>query len=125
MAEAERYYGAMVRGSAESWNIRDTHMMDTIDRLLDHYGPHSKAVVWAHNTHVGDARATDMAASGMVNIGQLARERYGDDQVVLVGFASHRGRVNPPRAGHRRAALIWCRHTSALSSAARRARCAR
>jgi len=90
---AERYYRAMVQGDSASWNIRDTHMMDTLDRLLDHYGPQSKAVVWAHNTHVGDARATDMADAGIVNIGQLARQRYGDDQVVLVGFGCHRGQV--------------------------------
>ena len=93
IAGAERYYRAMVAGGPESWNIRDTHMINTLDRLLDHYGPRSKAIVWAHNTHVGDARATDMAASGMVNIGQLARERYGEDAVVLVGFGSYHGNV--------------------------------
>jgi erythromycin esterase-like protein len=93
VAGAERYYRTMVRGGPDSWNIRDRHMAETLDRLLTHYGPGSKAVVWAHNTHVGDARATDMAAAGMVNIGQLARERYGADQVVLVGFGSYRGSV--------------------------------
>ncbi|HEV2088249.1 MAG TPA: erythromycin esterase family protein [Cryptosporangiaceae bacterium] len=93
VAGAERYYRAMVRGGRESWNVRDRHMDDTLARLLEHYGDGSKAVVWAHNTHVGDARATDMAAGGEVNIGQLARERYGADQVVLVGFGTHRGRV--------------------------------
>lgn len=93
VAGAERYYRAMMQGGRKSWNIRDTHMMDTLDRLLEHYGPHSKAIVWAHNTHVGDARATDMSGAGIVNIGQLARQRYGDDQVVLVGFGSHRGNV--------------------------------
>ncbi|MBV9108070.1 MAG: erythromycin esterase family protein [Gemmatimonadetes bacterium] len=89
---AERYYRAMIRGGAASWNVRDTHMMETLDRLLKHHGPTSKAIVWEHNTHVGDARATDMARSGMVNIGQLAREAYGSD-VVIAGFASHRGSV--------------------------------
>ncbi|MEH1055486.1 erythromycin esterase family protein [Micromonospora sp. CPCC 206171] len=93
VAGAERYYRAMVRGGRESWNVRDRHMDDTLDRLLRHYGPGAKAVVWAHNTHVGDARATDMADAGEVNIGQLARERHGADQVVLVGFATHRGTV--------------------------------
>ncbi|WP_328475006.1 erythromycin esterase family protein [Actinoplanes sp. NBC_00393] len=93
VAGAERYYRAMVRGGRQSWNVRDRHMDDTLDRLLDHYGPGAKAVVWAHNTHVGDARATDMGDAGMVNIGQLARERYGADQVVLVGFGTHRGAV--------------------------------
>lgn len=90
---AERYYRAMVRGGPDSWNIRDVHMAETLDRLLEHYGPQAKAVVWAHNTHIGDARATDMAANGMVNIGQLARERHGDGNVVLVGFGSNRGEV--------------------------------
>jgi erythromycin esterase-like protein len=89
---AERYYRAMIRGGAASWNVRDTHMMETLDRLLKHHGPDSKAIVWEHNTHVGDARATDMARSGMVNIGQLAREAYGSD-VVIAGFSSHRGSV--------------------------------
>jgi erythromycin esterase-like protein len=93
VAGAERYYRAMVRGGGESWNVRDRHMDDTLDRLLQHYGPAAKGVVWAHNTHVGDARATDMADAGAVNIGQLARERYGTDHVVLVGFGSHRGTV--------------------------------
>ena len=91
VAGAERYYRAMVRGSAESWNVRDVHMVDTLDRLLGHAG--GKAVVWEHNTHVGDARATDMAAAGMVNVGQLLRERHGTDAVVLVGFGGYRGGV--------------------------------
>ena len=89
-AGAERYYRAMVRGSAESWNVRDVHMQDTLDRLLDHTG--GRAVVWEHNTHVGDARATDMAAAGMVNVGQLSRERH-DGDVVAVGFGGYRGGV--------------------------------
>ncbi|GII21469.1 erythromycin esterase family protein [Planosporangium mesophilum] len=93
VAGAERYYRAMVAGGANSWNVRDQHMMDTLDRLLAHYGPASKAVVWAHNTHVGDARATDMTRAGMFNLGQLGRERYGRDNVVLVGFGTHRGTV--------------------------------
>lgn len=92
-AEAEHYYRVMVRGDRESWNIRDRHMAATIDRLARHLGPGSKGLVWEHNTHVGDARATDMAASGMVNVGQLVRERHGDEGVALVGFASHRGSV--------------------------------
>jgi erythromycin esterase-like protein len=93
VAGAERYYRAMVRGGRESWNLRDRHMDGTLDRLLAHYGPGARAVVWAHNTHVGDARATDRAAAGEVNLGQLARERYGADDVVLVGFGTHRGAV--------------------------------
>ncbi|MCG5464584.1 erythromycin esterase family protein [Micromonospora sp. MED01] len=105
VAGAERYYRAMVAGGPDSWNIRDTHMQDTLDRLLDRYGPDARGIVWAHNTHVGDARATDMAADGMVNIGQLARERHGEDAVALVGFGSYRGTViaaprwgSPPEA---------------------------
>jgi erythromycin esterase len=93
VAGAERYYRAMARGGRESWNVRDRHMDETLDRLLGHYGPGAKAIVWAHNTHVGDARATDMADAGHVNIGQLARERYGAGQVVLVGFGTYRGTV--------------------------------
>jgi erythromycin esterase-like protein len=88
---AERYYRTMVEGGAASWNVRDTHMMDTLDHLLAHHGPQAKAIVWEHNTHIGDARATDMADEGMVNIGQLARERHGERDVVLVGFGTHRG----------------------------------
>lgn len=93
VAGAERYYRAMVQGGRESWNVRDRHMDETLHRLLTHYGPDAKAVVWAHNTHVGDARFTDMMSAGEVNIGQLARERYGADQVVLVGFGTHQGTV--------------------------------
>ncbi|SDX53519.1 Erythromycin esterase homolog [Geodermatophilus africanus] len=91
VVDAERYYRAMVRGSAESWNVRDVHMVDTLDRLLD--TADHKAVVWEHNTHIGDARATDMADAGMVNVGQLLRERHGADDVVLVGFGGYRGGV--------------------------------
>jgi erythromycin esterase len=93
VAGAERHYRAMVSGGREAWNVRDRHMDDTLHRLLGHYGPGAKAVVWAHNTHVGDARATSMASRGEINIGQLARVRHGEDQVVLVGFGSHRGTV--------------------------------
>ncbi|MDK3257911.1 erythromycin esterase family protein [Blastococcus capsensis] len=91
VVDAERYYRAMIRGSAESWNVRDEHMVDTLDRLLHHAGP--KAVLWEHNTHIGDARATDMADAGMTNVGQLLRERYGTEDVVLVGFGGYRGGV--------------------------------
>ncbi len=90
---AERYYRAMLRGGGASWNVRDQHMDETLQRLLDWHGPDSKAIIWAHNTHIGDARATDMARAGMVNIGQLARDRYGEDNVYLVGFGSYQGTV--------------------------------
>jgi erythromycin esterase-like protein len=91
VVDAERYYRAMVQSSSESWNVRDVHMVDVLDRLLDHAG--GKGVVWEHNTHIGDARATDMAGAGMVNVGQLVRERHGTDDVVLVGFGGYRGGV--------------------------------
>ncbi len=90
---AEHYYRTMVRGGPESWNIRDRHMTETLERLMRHHGPQSKAIVWAHNTHIGDARYTDMADDGMVNIGQLVREGHEEEVVVLVGFGSYRGSV--------------------------------
>ncbi|HVK97447.1 MAG TPA: erythromycin esterase family protein, partial [Flavisolibacter sp.] len=77
----------------ESWNVRDTHMMETLDRLLSFHGKDSKGIVWEHNTHIGDARATDMHKAGMINIGQLAREEYGINKVYLVGFGSYKGSV--------------------------------
>ncbi|MBD2721062.1 erythromycin esterase family protein [Hymenobacter armeniacus] len=90
---AERYYKAMLRGGGSSWNVRDRHMMETLARLLELHGPGSKAIVWAHNTHVGDARYTDMRRDGEVNIGQLAREQLGREQVFSVGFGSYEGSV--------------------------------
>lgn len=93
MVNAEKYYRTMVRGGADSWNVRDHHMMDALNHLMEHHGPNAKAIVWAHNTHVGDARATDMANAGMVNIGQLARQQHRQEGVVLVGFGSHHGSV--------------------------------
>lgn len=90
---AEKYYRVMMHPGPDSWNVRDHHMIKTLDRLLTHHGPDAKAIVWEHNTHIGDARATDMARGGMVNTGQLARERYGRDQVSLVGFGSYKGSV--------------------------------
>jgi erythromycin esterase len=97
-ADAEHYYRTMVRGDRESWNIRDHHMADTIDRIAHHLGPRSKGLVWEHNTHVGDARGTDMTRDGLVNVGQLVRERHAADGVALVGFASHRGAVLAARS---------------------------
>jgi erythromycin esterase-like protein len=90
---AENYYRTMVRGGPASWNVRDQHMAETLDRLMHHHGPTAKAIVWEHNTHIGDARFTDMAEDGMVNVGQLTRERHEAEGVVLVGFGSHHGRV--------------------------------
>jgi erythromycin esterase-like protein len=90
---AEKYYRTMMGFDNESWNVRDRHMMETLDRLLTFHGKTAKAIVWEHNTHIGDARATDMRRGGMVNIGQLAREQYGIKQVYLVGFGSYQGKV--------------------------------
>jgi erythromycin esterase len=90
---AEAYYRAMVRGGPQSWNVRDQHMMETLDRLIQHHGPGTRAIVWAHNTHIGDARHTDMAGDGMINLGQLVREKHDMEGVILVGFGTHRGRV--------------------------------
>jgi erythromycin esterase-like protein len=95
---AEKYYRTMVEGGPHSWNVRDSHMMETLNQLLEFHGKKSKAIVWAHNTHVGDARATDMTREGMYNIGELARLTRHDAGVVLVGFGSYQGSVI---AGHR------------------------
>lgn len=90
---AEHYYRTMVRGGPESWNIRDRHMTETLERLIHHHGPKSKAIVWAHNTHIGDARYTDMSDDGTINIGQLVREGHEAEGVVLIGFGSYHGSV--------------------------------
>ena len=93
--DAEAYYRTMFQGRASSWNLRDTHMADALDALLQHLARRSarpKAVVWAHNSHVGDARATEMGEQGELNIGQLARQRHPKDS-ILVGFSTHDGTV--------------------------------
>jgi protein-L-isoaspartate(D-aspartate) O-methyltransferase len=93
VASAERYYRIMYYGGAESWNLRDRHMFETLEHLLEWQGPEAKAVVWAHNSHIGDARATGMSWSrGEFNIGQLARERFGTD-CALIGMGSDSGTV--------------------------------
>jgi erythromycin esterase-like protein len=95
---AEEYYRAMFGGRVESWNLRDTHMMETLEALLTHIeqdpsaGGQARAVVWAHNSHLGDARATEMGEAGELNLGQLVREAYGD-QSRLIGFTTHTGTV--------------------------------
>ncbi|WP_336773456.1 erythromycin esterase family protein [Paenibacillus sp. MMO-58] len=90
---AERYYQSMVRGGPESWNVRDQHMVEALDSIKAFHGQGAKAIVWEHNTHIGDARATDMLEDGMVNVGQLVREKYGEDRVYAIGFGTHRGTV--------------------------------
>ncbi len=92
VVDAERYYRAMFAGRDESWNLRDTHMADTLDALAQHLGDESKIVVWAHNSHLGDARATEMARRGELNLGQLTRERHGD-ATINVGFSTYAGEV--------------------------------
>jgi erythromycin esterase len=90
---AELYYRMMVRGGPGSWNVRDHHMVETLNRLMEHHGPKAKAILWEHNTHIGDARFTDMARAGMVNVGQLVRQEHEREGVVLVGFGTHHGSV--------------------------------
>jgi len=93
VADAEAYHRVMYHGSAESWNLRDRHMFDTLDLLLSSKDGTAKAVVWAHNSHLGDARATDMRRTREeLNLGQLCREAYGDE-VALIGFGTHTGTV--------------------------------
>jgi erythromycin esterase-like protein len=92
---AEEYYRAMFGGRVESWNLRDTHMMETLEALLAHVrqtGGDARAVVWAHNSHLGDARATQMGDIGELNLGQLVRQTHGG-QAFLVGFTTHTGTV--------------------------------
>lgn len=113
IASAERYYRIMYYGGAESWNLRDTHMFETLEHLLEAKGPGAKAIVWAHNSHIGDARFTDMGVTrDELNVGQLCREKFGRE-AALIGFGTHTGtvaaatdwdgdmevkRVNPSRA---------------------------
>jgi erythromycin esterase-like protein len=92
---AERYYRAMFRGRASSWNLRDTHMTDTLDALVRHLDAPdkpAKVVVWAHNSHLGDARATEMGVHGEINVGQLVRERHPGES-VSIGFTTFEGTV--------------------------------
>jgi protein-L-isoaspartate(D-aspartate) O-methyltransferase len=92
VANAERYYRTMYYAENNSWNQRDQHMFETLQSVLKFRGPTSKAVIWEHNSHVGDARATQMSARGEFNIGQLVRQEYGDD-AYLVGFGTDHGTV--------------------------------
>jgi erythromycin esterase-like protein len=105
--DAETYYRAMFRGGAESWNVRDRHMMTTLEALLDHAGRARRpprAVVWAHNSHLGDARATSMADIGELNLGQLVRERFGSD-CCAIGMTTHEGEVTAAHEWDEPAAL--------------------
>ena len=92
IANAERYYRIMYYGSRESWNLRDTHMFETLNMLLNFHGANSKAIVWAHNSHVGDASATEMSIRGEFNVGELCRREFGD-RAYLIGFGTNSGTV--------------------------------
>ncbi len=92
VASAEEYYRVMYRGGAESWNLRDSHMFEILNQLLDFRGEGAKAVVWAHNSHIGDAAATEMALRGEHNIGRLCRDRFGQGS-YHIGFGTHSGTV--------------------------------
>lgn len=97
---AERYYREMFGGRVHTWNLRDAHMVDTLMALHKHLragGRQGKIVVWAHNSHLGDARATEMGRHGEWNVGQLVRERAGDAQALLVGFTTYTGHVTAAR----------------------------
>jgi erythromycin esterase-like protein len=95
LKNAESYYRAMYRGGIASWNLRDTHMADTLDALASHFGGSDgppKVVVWAHNSHVGDARATELGAEGEINLGELTRQRH-PNQTFLLGLSTYEGSV--------------------------------
>lgn len=92
VANAEHYYRAMYEDFSTSWNLRDSHMFETLQSLLEFHGANSKAVVWEHNSHIGDASATDMQARGQYNVGQLCRQTFGQD-AYLIGFGTHTGTV--------------------------------
>lgn len=93
IASAEKYYRVMYYGGVQTWNLRDRHMFETLEQLLNAAGPAAKAIVWAHNSHIGDARHTDMGQlRGELNVGQLCRERFGDG-AALIGFGTHSGKV--------------------------------
>jgi erythromycin esterase-like protein len=123
VASAERYYRAMYYAAADSWNLRDRHMFETLNNLMAWRGTDAKALVWAHNSHIGNAAATDMGkARDEINIGQLCREKFGDE-AVLIGFGTDRGtvaaaddwdgpmKVKTVRPAHRESYEYLCRDT--------------
>lgn len=95
--DAESYYRSMFEERVSSWNVRDTHMLETLNSLVDHledrFDKPAKIIVWAHNSHVGDARATEMGEKGEVNIGQLVREHHGIENTYIIGFSTYEGFV--------------------------------
>lgn len=92
-ANAEEYYRTMVKSDSKSWNVRDHHMVEALNSVMNFYGEKAKVIIWEHNTHVGDARATDMKDDGMVNVGQIIREQNGAEHVFIVGFGTYSGTV--------------------------------
>lgn len=90
---AEEYYRAMVQSDDLSWNVRDEHMVETINEILDYHGNDGKIIILEHNTHIGDASATDMEAAGMINVGQILRQQNTKENVYAVGFGTNRGTV--------------------------------
>ncbi|MCT8136764.1 erythromycin esterase family protein [Anaerobacillus sp. CMMVII] len=92
-SNAEHYYHTMVTNDHESWNIRDRHMAEALHHIGNYYGQKAKGIIWEHNTHIGDARATDMASEGMINVGQITREQYGQENIFAIGFGTHHGTV--------------------------------
>jgi erythromycin esterase-like protein len=111
VANAEQYYRSMFRGRASSWNLRDTHMVETLEAVVNRLQREREAgcvAVWAHNSHLGDARATQMGRGGELNVGQLVRQRYGD-QSVLVGFTTFTGTVTAAHDWDEPAERRWVR----------------
>ena len=92
VAHAERYYRTMYYGSRSSWNLRDSYMFDTLKVLREHHWPDNKAVIWAHNSHLGDSAATEMSSRGEFNIGHLCRKEFGNE-VYSIGFGTDHGTV--------------------------------
>ncbi|WP_093061540.1 erythromycin esterase family protein [Psychrobacillus sp. OK028] len=90
---AEEYYRAMVRSDELSWNVRDEHMVEAINEIMDYHGKESKIIIWAHNTHIGDASATDMKEEGMTNVGEILRQQNKTENVFSIGFGTHSGEV--------------------------------
>lgn len=90
---AESYYKTMLTDDTESWNIRDHHMVEALEIIRHFYGEEAKGIVWEHNTHIGDARATSMEQEGIVNVGQITREKFGSQNVYAIGFGTYKGTV--------------------------------
>ncbi len=93
LRNSQNYYRSMLSGSDSSWNVRQAHMLETLESLLRHHGEDSKAIVWAHNTHIGDYHACELGDQGLLSFGGLAREKFGSENVSLVGMGSYEGEL--------------------------------